>query len=65
MQYLNEEKIEVFRIGDNQYPRKDPRTKFRFEKSEGDDSVSLIFGINGETEHVRKRLAKDKTPPFE
>lgn len=60
MKDIDDKLMEIFRIGDNQYVRKEIRKKFRFEKLKGDNSVSLVFGINGETEHVRKRLAKDK-----
>lgn len=65
MQYLNGEKIEVFRIGENQYIRRELPRKFRFEKIKGDNSVSLIFGVNNEMDYIRKRLAKDEFVPFE
>jgi len=65
MQYLNDEKMEVFRVGNNQYVRREHPMKFRFEKLKGDTSVSLVFGVNGETEYVRKRLADEEKIPFE
>lgn len=65
MQYLDDEKMEVFRIGDNQYIRREHEMKFRFEKLEGDKNASLIFGVEGEMEYVRKRLADNEQVPFE
>lgn len=59
MQYDGEDKMEVFRIGDNQYIRRESPLKFRFEKLKGDKYVSLVFGVNGETEYVRKRLSEN------
>jgi len=65
MQYLDAEKMEVFRIGDNQYIRREHAMKFRFEKLAGDNSVNLVFGINNEMEHVRRRLTENEVLPFE
>jgi len=65
MRYLDEDRMEVFRIGENQYVRKEYHRKFRFEKLKGDDSTSLVFGINGETEQVRKRMSDGEKLPFE
>lgn len=65
MQYLDGDRMEVFRTGENQYVRKEYHRKFRFEKLKGDDSASLVFGINGETEHVRKRMPDGEKLPFE
>ncbi|TQV89516.1 serine hydrolase domain-containing protein [Aliikangiella coralliicola] len=65
MQYLNDDTMEVFRIGDNQYVRREFARKFRFEKSQGKGSVDLIFGINNERTHVRARMKKGEIVPFE
>lgn len=65
MQYLDDEKMEVFRIGDNQYIRREHDLKFRFEKRPKSNSVDLIFGVNGEQEYIRQRLKDDEIVPFE
>jgi CubicO group peptidase (beta-lactamase class C family) len=65
MQYLDDKKMEVFRIGENQFIRREHDMKFRFEKLKDDNSVSLVFGVDGETEYVRKRLSISEEIPFE
>jgi len=65
MQYLNGDKMEVFRIGENQYIRKEHAAKFRFEKTQESGSVNLVFGVNKEMEHIRQRMKDNETVPFE
>lgn len=65
MQYLNGEPMEVLRIGDNQFVRREIGAKFRFQKTEEHGPVNLVFGINGETEHIRLRLKEGQYVPFE
>jgi len=65
MQYLNGKPMEVFRIGENQYIRREFPGKFRFEKIQGNKSTDLVFGINNETEHVRTRMNDNVYVPLE
>jgi len=65
MQYLNRDRMEVFRIGENQYIRRKNSRKFRFDKSKDSEMVDLIFGINNETEFVRTRMKTNEHIPLE
>jgi CubicO group peptidase (beta-lactamase class C family) len=65
MQYLNGNPMEVFRIGENQFVRREFPGKFRFEKNKDSGATDLIFGINNETEHVRKRMNDNVYVPLE
>jgi len=65
MQYLNGDPMEVLRIGDNQYVRREFPGKFRFEKNKETGTTDLMFGINNETEHVRKRMKDNEYVPLE
>ena len=65
MQYLNGDRMEVFRIGENQYVRRKPSRKFRFEKNKDSGMVDLVFGVNNETEFVRTRMKVNEHEPLE
>ena len=65
MQYLNDQEMEVFRIGDNQYIRREHDTKFGFAKDAESGLINLVFQMgNGET-LTRKRMTKEDVVPFE
>ncbi len=65
MQYLNGEKMEVFKIGDNQFIRREYDSKFRFQVTEKAGPVNLVFGVNNEMEEIRQRLKDDELVPLE
>ena len=65
MQYLNGDRMEVFRIGKNQYIRREHARKFRFDKNKNTGLVDLIFGINNETEFIRTRMKATEQLPLE
>jgi len=65
MQYLNGAPMEVLRIGENQYIRREIPSKFRFETNKQSGTVDLMFGINNETEHVRNRMKDNEHVPLE
>ena len=64
MQYLNGSPMEVFRIGENQYIRREFPGKFRFDKNKQSGTTDLMFGINNETEHVRNRMKDNEYVPL-
>ncbi len=65
MQYLNGEPMEVFRIGKNQYIRREYSRKFRFDKNKETGTIDLMFGVNNETEFVRIRMKTNEHVPLE
>jgi CubicO group peptidase (beta-lactamase class C family) len=65
MQYLNGERMEIFRIGENQFVRRQHSRKFRFDKNKDSERVDLVFGINNEKEFVHTRLKANEKVPLE
>ncbi len=65
MQYLNDQPMEIFRIGENQFIRREYTSKFRFEATQEAGPVNLVFGVNNEKDFIRKRLNDDQLVPFE
>ncbi len=64
MQYLNGERMEVLKIGDNQYIRREFEAKFRFEQTEKDGPVNFVFGVNQERDLIRQRMSDGEKVPF-
>ena len=65
MQYLNGDKMEVFRVGENQFVRREHARKFRFDKDKDTGRVNLMFGVNNEKEFIRTRLKANENMPLE
>ena len=64
MQYLNGEPMEVFKVGENQYIRREFESKFRFEQTENDGPINFVFGVNQERDNIKQRMKKGEKVPF-
>ena len=65
MKYLDGSPMEVYRIGENQFIRREFPGKFRFEMNKDSGTTDLIFGVNGERQNIRNRMKDNEFVPLE
>lgn len=65
MRYLDGTAMEIFRVADNLYIRREQNRKFSFIENPETKQVELVFDMGNGTTVARRRLAEDEIIPFE
>lgn len=65
MRYLDGTEMQVHRVGENLYIRKEYDRRFSFVENPENKQVELVFDMGNGTEVTRRRLAKNEEIPFE
>jgi CubicO group peptidase (beta-lactamase class C family) len=65
MKYLDGNEMEIHRIGENLYVRREQNRKFSFVKNPDSHEVELVFDMGSDVTIARRRLAKGEVIPFE
>jgi CubicO group peptidase (beta-lactamase class C family) len=65
MRYLDGASMEIIRVDENQYIRREQNRKFSFIENPETKQVELVFDMGNGTTVARRRLAEDEIIPFE
>jgi CubicO group peptidase (beta-lactamase class C family) len=65
MRYLDGTAMEIFKVADNLYIRREQNRKFSFIENPETKQVELVFDMGNGTTVARRRLAEDEIIPFE
>lgn len=65
MSYLDGNEMEIHRIGDNQYVRREQNRKFSFVKNSSSQQIELVFDMGNGEKVARRQLKKGEVIPFE